>query len=97
MCFNCSGLPFPGDYDDGIAYAKIYLKSTTKSKRTILDYTFRSMVADIGGYTGLLLGVSFVHFTGLIDQVYVEKRSALFFLKKICCRFIKNYADSTGS
>ncbi len=49
---------------------KIYLKSTTKSKETILDYTFRSMVADIGGYTGLLLGVSFVHFTGLIDEVY---------------------------
>ncbi len=64
------GLPFPGDYDSDVAFAKIYLKSTTKSKKTILDYSLRSMVADIGGYTGLLLGVSFVHFTGVVDQVY---------------------------
>jgi hypothetical protein len=58
-----SGLPFGGTYSAAagapeLSQIKIYLKTTVKSKRTILDYTWRSMVAEIGGYSGLLLGVS---------------------------------------
>jgi len=45
------------------------MKSRTKKKSTILDYTFGSMIAEIGGYTGLLLGVSIVHITNILDRM----------------------------
>ncbi len=60
------GLPFPGTDDK--AYIKMYVKSTVKTKKTVYDYTFLSLFAEIGGYTGLLLGVSFVNLTILIDR-----------------------------
>jgi hypothetical protein len=62
-------LPF---FDDGSAnssYIKVYMKSRIKKKSTILDYTFGTMIAEIGGYTGLLLGVSIVHITILFDKL----------------------------
>ena len=62
------GLPFVGKQDDGIAYLKMYMLSTVKVKKTVLDYTWLSMLAEIGGYTGLLLGVSVVNVTGVIDK-----------------------------
>jgi hypothetical protein len=37
-------------------------------KKTVYDYTFLSLIAEIGGYTGLLLGVSCVNLTSLIDR-----------------------------
>ncbi len=60
------GLPFPGI--DDRAYIKMYVKSTVKTKKTVYDYTFLSLIAEIGGYTGLLLGVSCVNLTSLIDR-----------------------------
>ena len=47
---------------------KVYLKSSTKVKNTVLNYPFLSMVAELGGYTGLLLGVSLVNITSLLDK-----------------------------
>ena len=52
----------------------MYLKTTARSKKTVLDYTWLSMVAEIGGYTGLLLGVSVVNFTYLVDKFLLKKR-----------------------
>ena len=40
------------------SFIKTYLKSTVETRETVLDYTLVSMVAEIGGYTGLLLGIS---------------------------------------
>lgn len=49
---------------------KIYLKTTTKVKKTVPDYPVLTMIAEIGGYTGLLLGISIVNLTSLIDKMF---------------------------
>lgn len=65
-----TGYPFYGtSYDNTTARIKLYMKSTTKVKKTILDYTVLSMLAEIGGYTGLLLGISIVNVTHIIDKL----------------------------
>ena len=53
-------------YDGNKAYIKIYLQSMTTIKLTVMDYDAVDMVADIGGYTGLLLGMSAIHVSKLI-------------------------------
>ena len=45
------------------AYIKIYIKSNIKVKSVILYYDITSLVADIGGYIGMLLGLSLVDLT----------------------------------
>ena len=69
----CSGMPFDGEEKPNVAHVKMYLRSTVKSKKTVLDYTWLSMVAEIGGYTGLLLGVSVVNITSLVDRYILNK------------------------
>ena len=66
------GLLFEGHGKENEAYIKIYLKSSVKSREFVPDYTFLSMLAEIGSYTGLLLGVSLVHITSLIDRIFVR-------------------------
>ena len=66
------GLLFEGHGEENEAYIKIYLKSSVKSREFVHDYTFLSMLAEIGSYTGLLLGVSLVHITSLIDRIFVR-------------------------
>ena len=66
------GLLFEGQGTENEAYIKIYLKSSVKSREFVPDYTFLSMLAEIGSYTGLLLGVSLVHITSLIDRIFVR-------------------------
>ena len=56
--------------EDGMAFIKMYTKSTVRVKKTVLDYTWLSMLAEIGGYTGLLLGISVVNLTGVIDRLF---------------------------
>lgn len=63
------GLPFGGEEDPDTSYIKMYIKSTVKVKKTVLDYTWLSMLAEIGGYTGLLLGISVVNITNVVDKV----------------------------
>lgn len=62
-----TGLPDRGVIDD-VGYIKIYLKSTTKVKKAVLDYQWVTMIAEIGGYTGLLLGISLVNLTNVLDK-----------------------------
>ena len=66
------GLPFNGTGDSSRAYIKMYMKSTVKFKKIVYDYTVLSMLAEIGGYTGLLLGVSVVNLTSLIDRLGIK-------------------------
>ena len=66
------GLPFNGTGDASRAYIKMYMKSTVKFKKIVYDYTVLSMLAEIGGYTGLLLGVSVVNLTSLIDRLGIK-------------------------
>ena len=68
-------MPFGGEESEDTAYIKMYFKSTIKVKRTVLDYTWLSMLAEIGGYTGLLLGVSVVNVTALVNRFLLNLRS----------------------
>lgn len=61
------GLPFNGTTSDGTAYTKVYIKSTVKMKKMMLDYTWVSMLGEIGGYSGLLLGISVVN---IADSIF---------------------------
>jgi hypothetical protein len=54
------------------AYLKIYLQSMTTIKRTVMDYDAVDMVADIGGYTGLLLGMSAIHVSKMIFRAMLK-------------------------
>lgn len=66
-----SGMPFVSeDPDQDTFKVKIYLKTTTKVKKTVPDYPVLTMIAEIGGYTGLLLGISIVNLTSLIDKMF---------------------------
>ena len=51
------------DRNDDKSYMKIYLKSSVKFQQTIYDYTLLSLLAEMGGYMGLLLGVSLADIT----------------------------------
>ena len=66
-------LPFYGNpSSDEDAYTKLYIKSTTKVKEMVLDYDFLTTVAEIGGYTGLLLGVSVVNITIIFEKLIAK-------------------------
>ena len=56
------------DRNDGKSFIKIYLKSSVKFQQTIYDYTLLSLLAEIGGYTGLLLGVSLADITIVFEK-----------------------------
>ena len=48
------------------AYVKLYVKSAVRKASTVLDYPFMSgMLAEVGGYAGLFLGISVVNVTSL--------------------------------
>ena len=67
------GLPFISTTNDTWAYIKIYLKSTVKMKSTVLDYTPLSLVAEVGGYVGLLLGISVVNIAIIINSFLMRR------------------------
>ena len=66
------GLPFLGTHVSNMAYIKVYLKSTVKIKRTVLDYDFTTLVAELGGYVGLLLGISVVNVSLIINNFFAK-------------------------
>ena len=65
-----SGMPFFSQTGTSLSHVKMYLKTSTKIKEIVPDYTSREMVADIGGYTGLLLGVSLVRINWILDKFF---------------------------
>ena len=48
------------DTDPNLAYVKLYFSSTVKRKKIVYDYELLTMVSEVGGYSGLLLGISCV-------------------------------------
>ena len=50
------------------SYLKMYLKSIVKVQKATLDYTLFSMMAEIGGYTSLILGISLADFSHILDS-----------------------------
>ena len=67
------GLPFISSTNDTWAYIKIYLKSTVKTKSTVLDYCPLQLLAEVGGYVGLLLGISVVNIATMFNS-YLMRR-----------------------
>ena len=62
-------------FDDAIrndekSFLRIYFKSNIKFQQTIYDYTLLSLLAEIGGYTGLLLGISVANITTVIAKMF---------------------------
>lgn len=60
------GFPFSEPRTDDLAQTVLNLKSTTRVKKTVLNYESLSMLAEIGGYSGLLLGVSLVNINRIV-------------------------------
>ena len=61
-------------------YVKMYFGSKIVIKRGVLDYTWLSAVAEIGGYAGLLLGVAVVDVAFAADTYWFKVSN---FLKSI--------------
>ena len=58
-----------GTRTDGKSSIRFYLKSNVEFKQTIYDYTLLSLLADIGGYTGILLGVSVANVSTIFEKI----------------------------
>ena len=70
---------FPGlrdvdDTDNNIdeAYVRLYLKAKIKVKSVILHYDSTTFAAEIGGYVGVLLGVSIVDIAILSRSTFLK-------------------------
>ena len=66
------------DNDPDEAYIRLYLKTKIKVKSTVLYYDSTTLAAEIGGYIGMLLGVS------LVDLVIIANSSILKMIAKKC-------------
>ena len=51
------------------SFAKLYIKNNVKVSQSIIDYSAISLMAEVGGYLGLLLGTSLFDITYLIDVI----------------------------
>ena len=63
-------MAFYHDGDPKQSYAKIYLKTSTKVNQIVLDFAPLTMIAEIGGFTGLLLGVSLVEINVIVEKAF---------------------------
>ena len=52
------------------AYMKLYFKNQINVRTSIYSYSIPSLVADIGGYLGLLLGFSVLDLAGIFKSEY---------------------------
>ena len=67
------GLPLIAlDQDGNEAFIRFYFKSHVKVKSIILYYDFASLVADLGGYIGMLLGISLIDLTLKFNSILVK-------------------------
>ena len=58
------------------SYIKMYFKTQINVRESHLDYTALSLFGELGGYMGLLLGISFMNTTALFHmaiQYFIKK------------------------
>ena len=65
MPFTDSTTPIPPK----ASFMRMYFGPEIGVKRIVTDYTWLSMYAEIGGYTGLLLGLSFFSLFSVSDRM----------------------------
>ncbi len=87
--------------DDGLAQAFFYFPPRIIQNREKYFYSFISLVAEIGGYVGLLLGVSLFHLARLLNGFLDQKILQLDQVQKVEDKFLhpkaKGFAGSTIS
>ena len=52
------------------AFVKFYIRDEIQVKKSRLSYTEVSLLAEVGGYVGLLLGVSLMDISALFNKVF---------------------------
>ena len=67
------GLPFISSTQSNSTYIKIYLKSNIKIKSIVYDYTFLSLVAEVGSYVGLILGISVINIALNLNMLLIQR------------------------
>ena len=68
------GLPFIDDdgNNPNEAYIRLYIKSKIKVKSIVIYYDSTTLAAEIGGYVGMFLGVSFVDIAILVNSAFLK-------------------------
>ena len=61
------GVPDKSPYENGSFHYRVYFKKFISVQKEISKYPFESFVAEVGGYLGLLLGVSILDFLKVPD------------------------------
>ena len=57
------------DGNEDEAYVKIYFKNHIKVSKSIIGYTEISLMAELGGYIGVLLGISLMDITSILNHL----------------------------
>ena len=63
---------YDNDRADNESSIRIYMKSDIKVKSVIIYYDFTTLVADVGGYIGMFLGVSLVDITIMCNTALLK-------------------------
>ena len=61
------------DNNKNEAYIRMYPKAQIKMKTTVLYYDFTTLVADIGGYAGMFLGLSVIDIVRIMNKCILAK------------------------
>jgi hypothetical protein len=55
------------------ASVRLYFNSEIQIQQSILSYSILSLLAEVGGYIGLLLGVSFLDMANILERLLFKK------------------------
>ena len=67
------GFPVYDSYqDNNQSRVKIYFKSRISERRNIVTYDGVTLLAEIGGYMGLFLGISLLHIVEYLLTVIID-------------------------
>ena len=64
------GIPDKEEFKNGRFHLKLYFKNNIAVKTSHVAYPLESLLAEVGGYLGLLLGVSLMDITNLLGKLW---------------------------
>ena len=68
------GIPVESDNEvENEALIRLYFKQQISSRKSAYSYEYNSVIADIGGYLGLLLGFSILDVTLVIEKILIRR------------------------